>query len=113
MGVVSGYSVETVFVSQCRKNLWRNPLMFQKISSVGKNLWRRDGGIIFFSSKNFCLTVPKNSVAEPFNVSKKLGFHKNLCIRRANYYFPMNVFGLTVPRKFSLSKNSLIESFHA
>ena len=48
MGGVSGYSVETVFVSQCRKNLWRNPSMFQKISSVGKNLWRRDVGIIFF-----------------------------------------------------------------
>ena len=61
-------------------------------------------GYNFFSSKIFCLTVPKNSVGEPFNVSKKLGFHNNLCIRRANHYFPLNLFGLTVPRKICLSK---------
>ena len=48
MGGVSGYSVETVFVSQCRKNWWRTPSMFQKISSMGKNLWRGEGVLIFF-----------------------------------------------------------------
>ena len=71
-----------------------------------------------FPSRIFCLTVPKNSVGEPINVSKKLGFRKNLCTRRTNHYFPLNLFGFTVPKNAvgessSLSLISDLEKFYA
>ena len=34
-----------------------------------------------FPLKNFCLTVPKNSVEEPFCVSESFGYRKILCLR--------------------------------
>ena len=98
MGGVSGYSVETVFVSQCRKKLWRNPSMFQKISSAGKNLWRREGGYYFFRRKFFVSQCRKISWGT-IQCFKKMWFRKNLCIRRANHFSPLNLFGLTVLKK--------------
>ena len=62
---------------------------FRKIL-LRKNLWKSDGGYYFFPSKFFCITVPKNFVGEPFNVSEKLGFRKNVRIRRAYHYSPLN-----------------------
>ena len=93
-----------LFLSHSAEKICDVTLCFRKFLVWVKIYGGEMGGIIFFRRKFFCLTVPKNSAGEPFNVSKKLGFRKNLCIRRANHYFPLNLFGLTVPKKICLSK---------
>ena len=60
---------------------------FRKFPVWEKN-YGGEMGYYFYLSKIFCLRVPKISVGEPFNVSKNLGFRKNLCLKRAKQYFP-------------------------
>ena len=65
--VMSRFSVE-VFVSQYRKTLQGNPsLLCFRNFPVAKKFEVKRGSIT--ASKNFCLTVPKNFVGEPFSVS--------------------------------------------
>ena len=64
----SHFSVESFFVSECRKILKGNPsvLCFRKLL-VAKFLWIRGGGVYQdFPSKNFRLRVPKKFIGEPF-----------------------------------------------
>ena len=44
--------------------------------------------------------MPKNFVGEPINASENLGFRKNLCIRRAYHFSPLNPFCLKAPTQF-------------
>ena len=53
-----------------------------------------------FPLKNFCLTVPKNFVEEPFCVSESFGYRKTLCLRGFCHDFLSNFFCLTVPKNF-------------
>ena len=69
------------------------------------------GGITFFR-RDFLSHSAEKFRGEPFNVSEKLWFRKNLCIKRAYHYSPLNIFCLKVPKNLSLSKNSEIEKFH-
>ena len=63
----SHFSVESFFVSECRKILKGNPsvLCFRKLL-VAKFLWIRGGVYQDFPSKNFRLRVPKKFIGEPF-----------------------------------------------
>ena len=65
-----------------------------------KNLDKSGGEHQAFPSKIFCLTVPNNSVGEPFNVSLVAGTEKVWISewggRVSN--FPSNFFCLTVPK---------------
>ena len=54
--------------------------MFQKISGSEEVFDKRGMGYHDFASKNFCFTVPKNLVGEPFRVSLISGYQKNLCL---------------------------------
>ena len=52
--------------------------------------------------KNFCLTVLRNFVREPFSVSKVSGMKKKLWTGEGERVsrFPSNFFCLTVPKNF-------------
>ena len=52
-----------------------------------------------FSSKCFCLTVPKKFVRENFGVLENSGYRKFLGRRRGHSYFPLKNFRFTVPKK--------------
>ena len=52
-----------------------------------------------FPSKNFCLTVPKSFMGQPFRVSLFSGIEKKICFRGLCHYFLSN-FCLTVPQDF-------------
>ena len=67
----------TTFSSQCRKNQQGDPsvLCFRK-SLVAKIFMDKKGEYQEFPLKIFCLTVPKNFVAEPFSVSLTSGIEK-------------------------------------
>ena len=69
------------FVSEYRKISLGNTSGYQKISGIEKIYASVGGGYHVSSSKNFCLTVPKNFVGEHFGVSEKFGYRKILCIR--------------------------------
>ena len=66
---------------------------------------KRGGGYQDFPSNFFCLTVPKNSVGEPFSVSLISGVEKYCASEGYVTIFLRIVFCLTVP------KNSVEESF--
>ena len=87
------------FVSQYRKILLGNTSVYQKISGSEKFYASEEGeGVSRFSSKIFCLTVPKNFVGEPFSVSLISGTEK-VWIRGGGYQdFPSKIFCLTVPK---------------
>ena len=61
-------------VSQCRKISWATLQCFRKFG-LSKN-FMHIRGYHNFSSKIFCLTVPKNIVKEPFSVSLIPGIKK-------------------------------------
>ena len=65
------------FFSQCRKHQQRNisVLCFRKFL-VAKLFMDKKGEYQEFPSKIFCLTVPKNFVAESFSVSLTSGIQK-------------------------------------
>ena len=86
-------------------------LRFGKIPLANKLLDKKGGEYQAFPSKNFCLTVPKNFVGEPFcdvchNISGCRKFMKNRG-RREYQEFLSKVFCLTVP------KNLVGEPFYA
>ena len=56
-----------------------NPTVFEKLSGFEKVLCMRRGYQVF-PSKIFGLTLPKNFLGHPFNVSENLGYRKILCI---------------------------------
>ena len=108
-----------LFVSQQRNIPKRkhSVLCFRNFP-VAKNYWIKESwrmkGISRLSVKNLCLRVPKNSVEDPFCVSKSFSYRKILSLRREYHDFPSKVFCLTVPKysvgeSFSLSINSGIE----
>ena len=80
--------------------------MIQKIFSVEKKLKRRYGGIIFFPSKRFCLTVPRKFF-------RKIPASKVFMHRRAASWFYSHdqEIELGVPSVFQ--KNSGREKFNA
>ena len=63
-----------ILISQCRKISQKNPSVFEKM--VAKKFMDKKGEYQDFPSKIFCLTVPKNFVGEPFNVSLISGIEK-------------------------------------
>ena len=69
-----------IFVSQCRNFSYGNPsvLRFRKVPLAKKLTDKRRGGgeVSTFSSKIFCLTVPKFSFGKPFSVSLISGIEK-------------------------------------
>ena len=73
---------------------FRKPLVAKKLMD------KREGEVSRFPSKNFCLTVPKNFVGEPFSVSLISGIGKILCFRGLCHDFPSKIFCLTVPKHF-------------
>ena len=111
MGGVSGYSVETVFVSQCRKKLWRNPSTFQKNSSVGKNSWRRDE-VFFFRRKVFvsqCQKIPWGN----HSMFIKNGVPKKFMHEKGKAIFSVESFcSHSAEKKSVFQKNSGIEIFY-
>ena len=76
--VMSRFSVEIFFVSQCRKIWQGNPsnLCFRKILAAKKFMDKRGGGAPKFPSKKFCLTVSKIFVVESFSITKNSGIEK-------------------------------------
>ena len=75
-------------------------LCFRKFRVAKKLKNTREGEVSRFPSKNFCLTVTKNFVGEPFSVSLKSGIAKNFCFRGLCHDFPSKIFCLTVPKHF-------------
>ena len=65
------------FVSQNQKTL-QGTLLCCDSESVWYRIsfWTRRGEYQYFQSKNFCLTLPKNFVEEPFSVSLISGIEK-------------------------------------
>ena len=61
---------------------------------------KRGGGVSRFSFEFFCLTVPKNSVGEPFSVSLISGVEKYCASEGYVTIFLRIVFCLTVPKNF-------------
>ena len=71
-----------------------------------------------FPSELFCLTIPKNFVGEPFDVSEIFWYRKILCFRGLCQDFLSKFLGLTVPKNFvgepfTVSLISGIEKFYA
>ena len=60
-----------IFVSQSRKISYRNPslLCFRKVLVATKFFDKKGGGYQDFASKYFRLTVTKNAIGEPVNIS--------------------------------------------
>ena len=84
------------FVSQRQKISWASLQCLRQIG-LSKNFMHKRGYHVF-QSKIFCLTVPKNFVGIPSNVSENLGYGKILCILRGITFFSRNFFCLTVPK---------------
>ena len=72
--------------------------MFQKFSSMEKNLWIRDEGVTFFRRKIVVSQCQKIFLGEPFNVSEIFGYRKVLCLRRGFHPFLLKLFCLTVQK---------------
>ena len=68
---------------------FRKPLVAKKIMD------KREGEVSRFPSKNFCLTVPKKFVGEPFRVSLN---------RVSKIFFPSEGYLTTFRRKFFVSQ---------
>ena len=89
-GGVSRVSVET-FLSHSVETFRRGILYCCKNFGYRKSLDKM-GGKHDFSSKNFCLTVPKNFVGESFSVSSISGFEEMLGIRKGGWRFSVEFF---------------------
>ena len=63
-----------LFVSQCRKILWASLQCFRKFGL--SKIFMHNRGYFNFSSKTFCLTVPKNFVGVPSMFQKIWGIEK-------------------------------------
>ena len=89
-GGVSRSSVEN-FLSHSAENLPRRTLYCCINFGYRKSLEKRGGGIKIFRRKFFCVTVPKNSVGEPFIVALISGIEK-VWIRGGDQDFPWKIF---------------------
>ena len=74
-GGESRFSVE-LFLSQSARNIRRESFTVALLLGYRKNLEKRWRGYQDFTSKNFFLTVPKNSVWESFTVAILSGTEK-------------------------------------
>ena len=78
---LSRYSIESIFLSQCRKVLYVKPLVCH-IFAVSKNFMLQTVMHTFLSNF-FCLRVPKIFVEEPFcAVFQKFSGNKNSMDKR-------------------------------
>ena len=90
------------FVSQNQKSLQGTLLccvserFWYRIS-----LWTRRGEYQYFPSINFCLTVPKKFVGEPFSVSLISGIEKVYASDGYVTIFRRSFFCLAVPKNFA------------
>ena len=79
-------------------------LCFGNIPLANRFLDKKGGEYQEFPSKNFCLTVPKNFVREPFcDVFQKISGSRKAFVKdggREFQEFLSKVFCLTVPKKF-------------
>ena len=67
-----------IFVSKCQRISLGNVLCI-RIFLVWKKIVHKIG-ISPFSVENFCLTVPKVFIREPFNVSESIDYRENFCM---------------------------------
>ena len=67
----------------------------------------KTGGIIKIVFENFCLTVPKNFVVEPFSPSLMSGIEKHLCFIGLCHDFPSKTF-VSQYRNISYRKPSML-----
>ena len=79
-------------------------LCCRKFLVAKKFMDKREGEVLRFPSKIFCLTVPKNAVGEPFSLSLLSGIEK-FSMRGWGgggefQNFPLKTFCLTVPKIF-------------
>ena len=94
-----------------------NLLCFKKYVDSKNNKDKR-GTYYDYPSKFFCLTIPNNSVEEPFCISECCEYRKILFMKKAYYYFLSDFFCLTVAKKFvddtfGVSETSRIGKFYA
>ena len=66
-------------------------LCFRKLLVAKKFMDKREGEVSRFPSKNFCLTVPKKFVGEPFRVSL-IRVSKNFMLQRVISRFSVEKF---------------------
>ena len=72
---------------------------------------KRRGACITIFCQNLCLAVPKKLVEQPFSVSEKIGFQKNLRTIRGFHFFLLTIFCLTVPKNFVADPFRVSEKF--
>ena len=72
---------------------------FRKLLVAKKFMDKREGEVSRFPSKNFCLTVSKKFVGEPFRVSL-IRVSENFMLQRVISRLSVENFCLTVPKKF-------------
>ena len=111
-GGISRFSVE-FFMSHDAENFRKGILLFLRKFLVAKVLWMKKG-VSRFSLENFWCHRAEKFRGHPFNVSKKLGYRKILCIignitsfRRkffVSQYRKISWASLQCFRKFGLSK---------
>ena len=95
-----GYHFSFIFLSHSTEKFRKRSLLCFRNVLLWKKFMDKIWGYHKFPSEIFRLTVPKNFVGEPFNISENLGYRKILCIRRGYRYSLLNFFCLTVPKKF-------------
>ena len=95
--VMSRFSLE-IFLSRSAEN-FRRGIFYSCINLGYRKNWRRGGGgYQDFTSKIFCLNVPKIFVGESFTVASISGTEK-VWIKRGVYQnFPSKIFCLIVPK---------------
>ena len=69
-----------LFVSQCRKFLWRNPTVVEKNSGFKKFLRMKTGGVSHFSVEKIWSRSAENICEHPCLVSEKMWYRENLRI---------------------------------
>ena len=107
---VSSYSVEIVFVSECRKSSRENPSMFQKITN-GKKIMDKKWGLLLFSVEIFLShSAEKKIVQELFCVSKKT-VRKVSRIGWGGIMFFSKLFCFTGPKNFEWGPFGVEEDF--
>ena len=86
-------------------------LCFRKLRLSKKFMDNRRRAWITIFCQSLCLIVPINFVWQPFSVSEKISFRKNLGTMRGFHYFLLIIFCLTVPKNFVGKLFDVSESF--
>ena len=84
---------------------------FRKLRLSKKFMDKRRRACITIFCQSLCLIVPRNFVWQPFSVSEKIGFRKNLGTIRGFHYFLLIIFCPTVPKNFVGKLFDVSESF--